>query len=92
MQEFLSTPLAKAVISVAILLVILAVAYYLVRRFRDRIDDDRQTTSDWLTNFREMHHEGDISEAEFRTIKTVLGQKLQEEIRDTENEGSAHQD
>jgi uncharacterized membrane protein len=92
MQEFLSTPLARAVISVAILLVILAVGYYLVRRFRDRIDDDRQTTSDWLTNFREMHHEGDISEAEFRTIKTVLGQKLQEEIRDTENEGSAHQD
>jgi len=92
MQEFLSTPLAKAVISVAILLVILAVGYYLVRRFRDRIDDDRQTTSDWLTNFREMHHEGDISEAEFRTIKTVLGQKLQEEIRDTEDEGSSHQD
>jgi uncharacterized membrane protein len=94
MQEFLSTPLAKAVISVAILLVMLAVGYYLVRRFRDRIDDDRQTTSDLLTNFREMHHEGDISEAEFRTIKTVLGQKLQEEmeIKDTENEGSSHQD
>ena len=92
MQEFLSTPLAKAVISVAVLLVILAVGYYLMRRFRDRIDDDRLTTSDWLTNFREMHHEGDITEAEFRTIKTVLGQKLQEELRDTGNEDSTPQD
>ncbi len=92
MQDFLSTSLAKAVISVAFLLVMLAVGYYLMRRFRDRSDDDRQTTSDWLTNFREMHHEGDITESEFRTIKTVLGQKLHEELRDTESEGSAHQD
>ena len=92
MQEFLSTPTAKVVLWVAVLLTILAVAYYLLRRYRDRIGGDRQSASDWLTNFREMHHEGDIDEAEFRTIKTVLGQKLQEEIRDTEDEGSSHQD
>ena len=86
MQEFLSTPTAKAVIWVAVLLIILAVAYYLLRRFRDRIDDDRQTASELLTNFREMRHEGDISEKEFRTIKTVLGQKLQEELEDPESD------
>jgi uncharacterized membrane protein len=82
MQEFLATPTAKAVLWVAILLVMLAVSYYLVRRFRDRRDDDRQTASELLTNFREMHHEGDISEKEFRTIKTVLGQKLHEDLED----------
>jgi uncharacterized membrane protein len=92
MQEFLNTLPAKAVISVAVLMVLLAVGYYLVRRFRDRIDDDRQTASDWLTNFREMRHEGDITESEFRTIKTVLGQKLHEELEDAENEDSAHRD
>jgi uncharacterized membrane protein len=81
MQEFLTTTTAKAVLWVAVLMVMLAVGYYLVRRFRDRIDDDRQTASDLLTNFREMHHEGDISETEFRTIKTVLGRKLQEELK-----------
>ncbi len=81
MLEFLTTTTAKAVLWVAVLLVMLAAAYYLVRRFRDRIDDDRQTASDLLTNFREMHHEGDISETEFRTIKTVLGRKLHEELK-----------
>lgn len=86
MQEFLSTPTAKAVLWVAVLLVMLTVGYYLLRRFRDRIDDDRQTASDLLTNFREMHHEGDISATEFRTIKTVLGQKLQEEFKDAEGD------
>lgn len=87
MQEFLTTPAAKAVLWVAVLLVLMAVGYFLVRRYRDRSDDDRQTASDLLTNFREMHHEGDISEREFRTIKTVLGPKLQTEMDDLERDG-----
>jgi len=86
MREFLTTPVAEAVLWIGVLLVILAMAYYVVRRFRDRSDEDRQTASDLLTNFREMRQEGDISETEFRTIKTVLGRKLQEELKDTEGE------
>ncbi len=82
MQEFLTTTTAKAVLWLAVLMVILAAGFYLMRRFRDRTDDDRQTASDWLTNFGEMRHEGDISEKEFRTIKTVLGQKLQDDTED----------
>ncbi len=86
MREFLTTSVAQAVLWIAVLLVMLAAGYYVVRRFQDRIDDDRQTASDLLTNFREMHREGDISETEFRTIKTVLGRKLQEELKDAEGE------
>ena len=86
MQEYLSTTTAKAVLWISVLMVIMAVGCYLVRRFRDRSDDDRQTASDLLTNFREMRHEGDISETEFRTIKTVLGQKLHEELKDAESD------
>ena len=91
MLEFLSTPPAQAVLSLAVLLVMLAVGSYIVKSFRDRIGEDRQGTSDWLTNFREMHQEGDITEAEFRTIKTVLGSKLQEELRETEDPDPAAQ-
>lgn len=88
MQEFLTTPTAKAVLWVAVLLIMMAVGYYLVRRFRDRAGDDRQTASELLTNFREMHQEGDISETEFRTIKTVLGDKLQGELKESEEKES----
>ena len=86
MQEFLRTPIASAVLWITVLLVMLAVGYYVVRRFRDRIDDDRQTASELLTNFREMRQEGDISEMEFRTIKTVLGRKLQDELKDADGD------
>lgn len=77
MWEFLTTPAAKAVISAATLAAILVVAYYIVRRFRDRIDDDPQLADIVLTNFREMHHQGDITDGEFRDIKTMMGAELQ---------------
>ena len=86
MQEFLTTPATKALLWVTILLIMLAVSYYVVRRFRDRTDDGGQTASDLLTNFREMRQEGDISETEFRTIKTVLGRKLQQELERADEE------
>ncbi len=86
MQDFLTTPATMAVLWLAVLMIMMAAGYYLVRRFRDRTDDDRQTASELLTNFREMHLEGDISETEFRTIKTVLGRKLQDELKEADGE------
>jgi hypothetical protein len=80
--DFLQTPLAQIIGSVTMLLVLLVVAYYIVRRFRDRTTEDHSTSNELLTNFREMHHEGDISDAEFRVIKSVLGGKLRQELKD----------
>ena len=82
-QEFLESTQAQVVIAVAILLVLLVVAYYLVKRFRDQSDDDQPGANEMLTNFREMREQGDISEFEFRRLKTVLGDQLKEELTDT---------
>ena len=46
--------------------------YYVVRKFRDRNDDDVPAPHEVLRNFREFHHKGDIIDVEFRTIKTML--------------------
>lgn len=72
MLEFLSTPTAQAVLSVSFLMIMMAVAYYVLRSFHGRSGQDQQPSEEWLTNFEEMRQEGDITEAEFRTIKTVL--------------------
>ncbi|MFV1967625.1 MAG: hypothetical protein ACC628_19525 [Pirellulaceae bacterium] len=87
MKDFLLSPLPQVVIWMAVLSVMVIMAAYVVRRFRDRTGDNRQTANEILTNFRELHHQGDIDDAEFRTIKTVLGTKIQEESKDTDNEG-----
>jgi hypothetical protein len=52
---------------------------YIVLRFRDSSEQD-ETTSDLLTKFREMHHQGYLNEAEYRTIKTELTGKLSDEL------------
>jgi len=81
MWEFLATPAAQAVISGTVLVALLVLGYYIVRRFRDRIDEDEHPLDEVLTNFREMHHQGEISEREFRDIKTMMGAELQSQTK-----------
>ena len=86
--EFLQSTTAQAVIWTLVLAILTLVGVFVVKKFRGHTDDDRVSANELLTNFREMNREGDISDAEFRTIKTVLGGKLQEELRDTGDEGT----
>lgn len=87
MQEFLTSTPAQAVIWTAVLVVLMVVGAWVVRRFRDRADDHQLSANELLTNFRELHHQGDINESEFRTIKTVLGPQIQDESKDREEKG-----
>jgi hypothetical protein len=87
MKEFLLTTPAQVVIWTTALLVVSLIGVYVVGRFRDRKDDDRLSANDLLTNFRDLHLQGDIEDSEFRDIKTVLGTKLQQELKDTEERG-----
>lgn len=87
MLDFLRTWPAQLVIGVTILAVLAVVGYYLVTKFRDRTEDNGLSASELLSNFREMRQQGDIDEAEYRTIKTSLGAKLQQELKDNEDKG-----
>jgi len=87
MKEFLLSTPSQAVIWMTVLVVLVAVGWYVAGRFRDRTEESRPTANDLLTNFRELHQRGGIDDVEFRTIKTVLGAKLQEELKDREEKG-----
>jgi hypothetical protein len=69
------------------LLVLSAVAFWLVARFRDRAIGNREMPEQPLAKFLEMRQRGDISEAEFRTIRAVLGEAPQESLKDTGSKG-----
>ena len=87
MKEFLLATPVQAAIWTAVLLILVVAGWYVAGRFRDRSDDNQPTASDLLTNFRELHHQGDINDAEFRTIKTVLGEEIQKELNGTDGKG-----
>ena len=78
--EFLQTPAARVVVALALLLVLSAIGFYIVRRFRDSTEDT-ETSSTLLTKFEDSRHRGELNEAEFRTIKTILVERMQAEIK-----------
>ena len=87
MREFLATPLAQAIIYGTILLILAVIGYYAARKVRDGMDEEDPSANDWLSEFRRLHRTGKMSELEFRRVKRTLGEKLQEEIRDSSSDG-----
>ena len=84
---FLSGPnLVPAMLWLGVLALFIGIAVFALRRLRERIDKDETAASEMLSNFREMHLQGGLSDAEFRTIKTVLGAKLQREPKDNSDQ------
>ena len=87
MKQFLLSTPAQLVIWLSVLAVLVAIGGFIVGRLRGRADDERQTANEMLSNFREMHEQGGIDQAEFRNIKTVLGVKLQQELNVSVGQG-----
>ena len=90
MYEFLQSTPAQSVIWFAALLTIGSLGLYIVKLIRQWGDtDDESSSNELLTRFRGMHDEGDISQIEFKRIKSVLGGKLQHELEsnDAEDDG-----
>lgn len=87
MLDFLRTWPAQLVIGVTILAVLSVVGWYVVAKFRDSTGDDGLSASELLSNFREIHQQGDIDESEYRKIKTALGAKLQQEEKAKKDQG-----
>ena len=88
MFRFLETSPAQAVLWCTVLAVLLVFAYFVVLKFRDNATGDESNASDHLSNFRELHERGELSDEEYRTIKTKLGSKLQQELKRTGEKGS----
>jgi hypothetical protein len=88
MKHFLMSTPAQLMIWLSVLAILVVIGGYMVGRFRGRADHVQQSANQLLTNFRELHHRGDIADTEFRNIKTVLGMKLQQELNGSVGEGS----
>ena len=83
----LENPIARALLLLAVILGLAAAGMYFMRRFRGGAGDDGPKASKLLTKFRELHGKGDLSDEEFRTIKTRLTGQLQEELNDNDETG-----
>ncbi len=87
MGEWLGSPGAELVVWLAVLAVLAAIAFYVIGKIRAESVQQEPGASELLSKFRDLHSEGDLSETEFRTIKTTLVARLQDELKDDEETG-----
>ena len=79
--------LSEAALLFAVIFVMTAIGVAFARRYRDRAVKDIAESSAMMSNFRELHAQGGLSDEEFRTIKTKLASELKAELKDTNNTG-----
>ena len=87
MGEWLGIPGADLVVWLAVLAILVAIAYYVIGKIRAESVQQEPGASELLSKFRDLHSQGDLSETEFRTIKTTLAARLQDELKDDEETG-----
>ena len=59
----------------------------IVQRFRGGMADKGASASELIANFQEMHSRGDITDADYRKIKSVLGGRLHSDLTDDKDKG-----
>jgi len=79
--------LTELAVSLALLTLLTAVAAYVIVKVRDRGKKEDPTGIELLSRFRDVHSQGGLSDAEFRTIKTRLADRLLDEVKDQEEKG-----
>jgi hypothetical protein len=81
MVEFFDTPTASVVLGLTGLAVLVAIGVYLIGKVRGELTAHTDGANEHLSNFREMHFEGGLSDEEYRTIKAMLAEPLKQELK-----------
>jgi hypothetical protein len=69
------------------LAVLVAAGVYFAKKTRPMPDNQHPPASELLSKFREMHSTGQLSDEEYRTIKTALANRLKQELNDNGETG-----
>lgn len=78
--EFLESPVPRVIILLALTAVFVAVAAYVISSLRRGFRDRGADASDLMTNFRELHNRGELSDEEYRTIKASLAERMRRQL------------
>ncbi|MEM9354064.1 MAG: hypothetical protein AAGA92_13710 [Planctomycetota bacterium] len=84
MDQIALSKLSWALALFALIFVMTAAAVTFVRRLRDRDAKDTVSSNELISNFRDLHARGGLSDEEFRTIKAKLANELRAELNQAE--------
>jgi len=87
MDRFWQAGPESLVLAIAGLAILVAVAWYVITKIRPKTVQKERGANELLSKFRELHSRGELSDEEFRTIKTNLATQLQDELKDNGDKG-----
>ena len=70
----------ELVLWIAVFAALIAVAIYVIDKVRNTPVQQEPTASELMSKFRESHSRGELTDEEFRTIRTALAPQLQDEL------------
>lgn len=71
----------QVIVGLAGLAVIVAIGVYVVGKIRSSDEENPQSTSEVMSTFRELYESGELSEEEYKNIKSKLSASLQQELK-----------
>src|SRR5262245_43734358 len=90
-QSILQDNLPQIMLWVGVGVVLLAVGVFIIRRFPKSAANDKPPTSDMLDAMRDLHARGQLSDDEYRSIKTKLATRLKRELADPDEEAGSEE-
>jgi hypothetical protein len=79
--------MSQLALGVGILMALVVAGVIIVQKFRGGAADKALDANELISNFQEMHSRGDITDADYRKIKSVLGGHLHSELKDDKEKG-----
>ncbi|MBS0211034.1 MAG: hypothetical protein JSS27_18980 [Planctomycetes bacterium] len=80
LTHYLDHGTGRMLVLVFLTVIVCVVGYYLVDKVRRSLQQTGPTASDQVTNFRELHASGQLSDEEFRNIKSMLSARLKDQL------------
>ena len=77
--------LARVLMWLAVIVFLVAGLVYLMRWLRGADEDESSQSGDLLTSFRDIHSRGQLSDDEYRTIRSRLAARMQGELKHEED-------
>ena len=88
MGKMSAETIGQLMTGLAALLALLILAVVIVQKFRGGAAEKGSIAKELVSNFQEMRSRGDITDADYRRIQSVLGDSLRREPIDSElNDG-----
>jgi len=87
MRGFFDDSGVQWVLWLGLLAMLTVVAIYVLEKIRAAPAQQEPEESEMISKFHELHSKGELTDAEFRTIKTTLAARLQEKVKDNGEKG-----